>query len=75
MTTTTTTTLTIMTKTTIKTAKTTVRQRWLAVADGGRGGQQSQRRGGVSVHIFYQNWILGVVGCLRGAREAGRKLP
>jgi hypothetical protein len=28
----------------------------------------------LSVHIFYPNWILRVVGCWRGAGAAGRKL-
>jgi hypothetical protein len=67
------TTLTMMTKTTTKTTTTTVWWRWLVVAGSGGGGQQRQLQWGLSVHIFYQNLILGVVGCWQGAGEAGRK--
>jgi hypothetical protein len=62
----TTTMLMMMTKTMAKMAKTTVRRRRLAVAGSGRGGQQTRQRRGLSVHIFHQNWILGVVGCWQG---------
>jgi hypothetical protein len=56
----TTTTLKMMTNTTMKTATTMVWRRWLAVAGGGRRGQQTRWWQELSVHIFFETgfWVL-----------------
>jgi hypothetical protein len=58
-------------KDTAKMTTMTVQRQRLAVVGGGGGGQWRRWRRGLSLHIFYWNWILGVVSCWQGAGEAG----
>jgi hypothetical protein len=65
-------TLTLIMKTMTKMATTTMQWRWLVVAFGGGGGQQTRQRRGLNAHIFIKTgfWVLLGVGAGQG-RQAG----